>query len=45
MFIKDIPSARLGEVVAGLVREGIMFKSTPQNDEASHYTIECTGGY
>ncbi len=45
MFIKHIPSARLGEVVAGLVREGIMFNATPEDDNGSHYTIELTGGY
>ena len=43
MFIKHVPSSRLGEVVAGLVREGVVFNATPENDAATHYTIELTG--
>lgn len=45
MFIKHVPSSRLGEVIAGLVREGVTFNATPENDSASHYTIELTGGF
>lgn len=45
MTIKNVPANRLGEIVAGLVREGIMFNAVPEDDRASSYTITMTGGY
>ena len=43
--IQNIPAAVLPTIIAGLVREGIMFNCTPENDEGSTFNIELTGGY
>lgn len=45
MFINHVPASKLAEIVAGLVREGICFKATPDNDFALTFTIELTGGF
>lgn len=45
MFIQNIPAAVLPVIIAGLVREGVCFKSTPEDDKGSMFVIELTGGY
>lgn len=45
MFIKHVPAKQLAKIVAQLVREGVMFNASPEDDTASTYVIELTGGY
>lgn len=45
MFINHIPAAVLPTIIAGLVREGIRFKATPEDDAGRCFVIELTGGY
>ena len=35
----------LGTIVAELVKNGIVFKSSPQHDKEGYYIIEVTGGF
>ena len=44
-FINNVPAAQLGLIVAQLVREGVTFRASPEDDTAKTYTIELTGGY
>lgn len=43
--IQNVPAAVLPVIIAGLVREGIMFNATPEDDEGKTFNIELTGGY
>lgn len=43
--IRHVPAAQIPVIVAGLVREGVTFNVTPENDAGTHYNIELTGGY
>lgn len=45
MKIKHIPLKDLTKIIAGLVREGIIFESLPEDDRAEFYTIILSGGY
>jgi hypothetical protein len=46
MFITDIPTKFLAEIVAGLVREGICFKAHMSDSaDGGFFTIELTGGH
>lgn len=45
MYINSIPAEKLPIIVAGLVREGICFKASPDDDEGRTFTIELTGGH
>lgn len=45
MLINNVPAATLAIIVAGLVREGICFRASPDDDKASTFTIELTGGH
>lgn len=45
MFINNVPAEKLAEIVAGLVREGVTFRATPDNDLGLTFTIELTGGH
>ena len=43
--IRHIPTEKLAAIVAGLVREGVTFNVTPENDAGTSWDIELTGGY
>ena len=45
MFINNVPTEMLAVIVAGLVREGICFRATADDDKGSTFTIELTGGH
>lgn len=45
MYINNVPADQLPIIVAGLVREGICFKATPDDYKGTSYTIELTGGH
>ena len=42
MIIESISTEELGDIIAGLVKQGIMFRAFPSN---GFWTIELTGGY
>lgn len=42
MYIQFVQTKDLATIVAGLVREGVMFKAT---EESGGWTIELTGGF
>jgi len=44
MFIRHVETAQLGEVVAGLVKQGLTF-DCHYDCHMGTYTIELTGGY
>lgn len=43
--IQHIPADVLPVIIAGLVREGVTFNATPENDTGKHWNIELTGGH
>lgn len=45
MFINAVPAEILAVIVAGLVREGICFHCSPDDDAGKTFTIELTGGH
>lgn len=45
MIIKNIPTKQLAAIVAGLVKEGIVFEAQPDELTYDHWLIKLTGGY
>lgn len=43
--IQHVPAAQVAIILAGLVRQGVTFNVTPEDDEGTHYNIELTGGH
>ena len=43
--IENVPAEVLPVIIAGLVREGVTFKATPEDDRAKTFNIELTGGH
>lgn len=43
--IQNVPAEVLPVIIAGLVREGVTFKATPEDDRAKTFDIELTGGH
>lgn len=44
-YIRDIPADVLPVIIAGLVREGVTFDSTPLDTEGKLWNVELTGGF
>lgn len=45
MYIENVTAEKLPIIVAGLVREGVTFRATPDDDSGKTYTIQLTGGH
>lgn len=45
MTIKNIATAQLAEIIAGLVKEGLTFECQPDSRCAGTWIITLTGGY
>lgn len=45
MTIKQVPTALLAEIVAGLVKQGLGFEVKPHASYAGEWVITLTGGY
>lgn len=43
--IQNVPAAILPVIIAGLVREGVTFNATPEDDAGKTFNVELTGGY
>ena len=43
--IKNVPTEVLPVIIAGLVREGVTFSVTPDDDIAKTWNVELTGGH
>lgn len=43
--ILNVPVIALATIVAGLVRQGITFEVTPNDDDGAYWKITLCGGY
>ena len=43
--IQNVPTEAVAVIVAGLVREGVTFIVTPENDSYTTWNVELTGGH
>ncbi len=43
--IQNVPAEVLPVIIPGLVREGVTFRSTPDDDAGKTWNIELTGGH